>query len=498
MNTKSIATGSKLRGILLPVFLLCMGPSGWLPAAETVQPVRVTYYISDPQQRQPLVLREYFEEHPGFALQTWSGIQIQAAGADASLAMGMAANDGPDLFNGEVRHAVSQGLVYSLAEWIGRDGVLADGTPKLRDGQLADGAVQAFAPNPAVLEPRDGGPAWADAMVICPWTIYLCYGDLEILRDNYEAMTRFMEHMDKHASLDGIRAHPGLKRWQGFGDWLALDNGDSWIGKTPIDLIGTAFHFYCAGLMARIADVLGHVQDAARFTQRREQVRAAFVRRFLGPEGLMEPVTQTALVLVLHFGLVHGPRREACARELVRMIGENDGHLQTGFVGTPYLLHALEATGHLDTAYRLLEKESYPSWLFPVNNGATTIWERWDGWTPEKGFQTTAMNSFNHYAYGAVGDWMVRSVAGLEIDETIPGYRSVIFRPRPGGSLMHARASLQTARGVVAIDWTLEGDALIVNTTLPNGCDARFDPPEEFRFKDLHVQSGTCRMEGHK
>lgn len=366
----------------------------------------------------------------------------------------------------------------------------------LRDGQLAEGAVQAFAPNPGVLEPRDGGPAWADAMVICPWTIYLCYGDTDILRDNYEAMTRFMDHMEKHASLDGIRAHPGLKRWQGFGDWLALDNGDSWMGKTPIDLIGTAFHFYCAGIMARIAEFLGNAEDAARFARRREQIREAFAQRFLGPEGLLEPVTQTSLVLVLHFELVDGPQREACARRLVRMIEENDGHLQTGFVGTPYLLHALEATGHLDTAYRLLEKESYPSWLFPVNNGATTIWERWDGWTPEKGFQTTAMNSFNHYAYGAVGDWMVRSVAGLETDADAPGYRAVIFRPRPGGSLRSAQASLQTAFGEVAIAWSLDGDDLRVVTTLPPGCTARFEPPDGYVFAQTGIQTGTTRLQG--
>jgi alpha-L-rhamnosidase len=368
----------------------------------------------------------------------------------------------------------------------------------LRDGQLADGAVQAFAPNPGVLEPRDGGPAWADAMVICPWTIYLCYGDMEILRVNYEAMTRFMDHMDERASLDGVRAHPDLKRWQGFGDWLALDNGDSWIGRTPIDLIGTAFHFYCAGIMVRTARLLGHTQDAARFEQRCERVRDAFVRRYFGPEGLFEPVTQTALVLVLHFGIVDGPQREACARRLVRMLEENNGHLQTGFVGTPYLLHALESVGELETAYRLLEKESYPSWLFPVNNGATTIWERWDGWTPDKGFQTTAMNSFNHYAYGAVGDWMVRSVAGLETAEDPPGYRSVIFRPRPGGSLRSARASLQTAHGGVAIAWTLEGNTLVVHTTLPEGCRARFDPPGGFHFETTDIRPGICRLEGSK
>lgn len=366
----------------------------------------------------------------------------------------------------------------------------------LRDGQLADGAVQAFAPNPGVLEPRDGGPAWADAMVICPWTIYLCYGDEEILRGNYAAMKRFMDHMETHASLEGIRAHPDLKRWQGFGDWLALDNGDSWIGSTPIDLIGTAFHFYCAGLMARIAEVLGHAEDAALFSQRRKQLRDVFVRRYFGPDGLLEPVTQTALVLVLHFGIAQGSQRETCGRKLIQMIEQNGGHLQTGFVGTPYILHALEEAGELETAYKLLEKESYPSWLFPVNNGATTIWERWDGWTPEKGFQNTAMNSFNHYAYGAVGDWMVRSVAGLETSVDGPGYRAVVFRPRPGGTIRSAQASLQTAFGEVGIEWRVEGENLFVLTTLPAECTARFDPPGAYDFEQIDIHPGTTRLHG--
>lgn len=368
----------------------------------------------------------------------------------------------------------------------------------LRDAQLEDGAVQAFAPNPGILEPRDGGPAWADAMVICPWTVYLAYGDVQILRDNYEAMKRFMDHTEHCASLHGVRAHPDLNRWLGFGDWLALDGSTSLMGRTPIDLIGTAFHVYVATLMTKIATVLGYPEAARRFAERSAKSRATFQHRYVTPEGLVDPATQTALTLALHFNILEEEQRATCATELVRLIAENDGHLQTGFVGTPYLLHALEDTGHLDIAYKLLEQETYPSWLFPVKNGATTIWERWDGWTPDKGFQSIGMNSFNHYAYGAVGDWMVRSVAGLETEEDPPGYQVIVFRPRPGGSLTSASASLQTAGGVVAIEWKLDGDILRVQTTRPASCSARFDPPADYDFSDTTIQPGVTQLEGRR
>lgn len=161
----------------------------------------------------------------------------------------------------------------------------------------------------------------------------------------------------------------------------------------------------------------------------------------------------------------------------MRLIEKNNHHLGTGFVGTPYILHVLERHGHLDVAYRLLEQETFPSWLFPVKNGATTIWERWDGWTPEKGLQDKGLNSFNHYAYGAVGAWMVLAVAGLELDPAEPGYRHIIFKPRPGGTLTHARAELATALGRVSISWRLADDRLHLDLRVPPGARATLDLP---------------------
>ena len=177
------------------------------------------------------------------------------------------------------------------------------------------------------------------------------------------------------------------------------------------------------------------------------------------PAGLITNGTQTAYVLALHFGLIPPEQSARAARELVRLIERNGFHLATGFVGTPYILDVLTQHDYLDIAYKLLEQETFPSWLFPVKNGATTIWERWDGWTPDKGVQCKEMNSFNHYAYGAVGDWMYRVMAGLDLDPNEPGYRHIIFRPRPGGSITWAKARLRLPAGEIAVEWQVRDDS---------------------------------------
>lgn len=346
-----------------------------------------------------------------------------------------------------------------------------------RDAQSEAGAVPEFFPLP---QPRtnDGGPAWSDATIICPWTIYLCYDDRQILEDHYDSMKRYVEQLIRDTSIDFIRSHPDAKIFHGYGDWLALDGSGITEGATPKDLIGTAFLAYDLDLMRQIALVLNRSEDVKAFSELHQKAVAAFRRRFVTPEGLMAASTQTAYVLALHFDLLPAEARATATRELVRNIHKKDKHIGTGFVGTPYILDVLETNGELDLAYTLLEQETFPSWLFPVKNGATTIWERWDGWTPDKGFQDKGMNSFNHYAYGAVGAWMVKSVAGLEIGE--PGYRRIVFRPRPGGTITWAEATLETPQGKTAIRWDLEKGALKIALTVPAGSTARFDSPAGF------------------
>ncbi len=384
------------------------------------------------------------------------------------------------------------------------------------DAQNADGSVPAVVPY-AVDVPTDGGPAWADAVVICPWTIYLCYGDTQILEQNYATMVRFMDFL--------LRASPGLIRcaldyegWPGFGDWLSIN------ANTPRDLIGMAFLAYDASLMARIASILGKTEDAARYQQLFSDARAAFAGRYLvGSTRPAVPVTpsairkqmddadrlsrgnlqvvdygeitsgvfntefftptQTAYVLALYFDLLPEALRPMAVKELVADIERRGMHLSTGFVGSPYLNHVLSQGGQLDAAYALLNQKNWPSWLFAVTQGATTIWERWDGWTPESGFQTPEMNSFNHYAYGAIGAWLYNTVAGIEADPERPGYKHTILQPQPGGGLTYAKAQLTTLYGPLESEWHLSDGAFIYRAVVPPNTTATVHLPREGRVK---------------
>ncbi|XHR29677.1 MAG: glycoside hydrolase family 78 protein [Chthoniobacteraceae bacterium] len=343
------------------------------------------------------------------------------------------------------------------------------------DAQGPDGDLPAVAPD--ILrefgEPkaRAGGPAWAEAGIICPWTVYLCYGDSGILAEHYEMMQRFLESL-KASAKDYIRCLPGCGYWEGFGDWLALDGSKGERGGTPLDLIGTAFFAHSARLMNRIATVLGKEADAAEYEALFQAIRTAYQARYITPEGIVASGTQTALVLTLHFDLAPEALRPAMVGELVRKIEANGDRLSTGFVGTSYLPLVLTKGGRADVAFRLLHQKKWPSWLYAVTQGGTTIWERWNGWTEENGFETVAMNSFNHYAYGAIGEWLYASVAGLELDPSRPGYKHVIVKPLPGGELTWAAASLHTPHGLLANRWELKDGKFDMTLTVPSNTTA--------------------------
>ncbi|MCC5850978.1 MAG: family 78 glycoside hydrolase catalytic domain [Verrucomicrobia bacterium] len=353
----------------------------------------------------------------------------------------------------------------------------------MRDAQYPDGAIPAVIPNTESFGVTgDAGPAWADAALICPWELYRAYGDPAFLEDHLDCMTRYMQYLAAHKVKDGVRGHPDVTPWGGFGDWLALDGSGKTEGGTPKEYIGTAFYARNAWILARTHEHLGLPEAALTWQTLFSDTRKHFQKAFLRSEGFPIPPTQTACVLALHFDLLEPEQRRATGKQLVELIHDNNDRIGTGFVGTPYILHVLEAIGETQLAYTLLEQEAFPSWLFPVKNGATTIWERWDGWTPESGFQDKHMNSFNHYAYGAVCDWMIGSVAGIEPCK--PGYAAIRFKPRPGGSLQHASASLQTPQGKAAIAWRIENQRLILDLTWPENVPAELDLPPEWRTKN--------------
>ncbi len=341
----------------------------------------------------------------------------------------------------------------------------------LSDAQSSEGGIPAVAPNVDIVG-IDGGPAWADAAVICPWTIYLTSGDQGILEKHYESMKRFVEFLDAR-SKDGMRSWPGMEGFHGFGDWLSI-NAD-----TSIELIGTAFFAYSADLMVKIATVLGKVDDADGFGGLRDKAKDAFQRYFVSPMGRVASETQTAYLLGLHFDLLPEHLRPAAVDSLVRDIKRRGNKLSAGFVGSPYLNHVLSKEGRDDVAFDLLNQKDWPSWLYAVTKGATTIWERWDGWTHDKGFQDVGMNSFNHYAYGAIGAWLYQNVAGIDVSESGPGYKRSVLHPTPGGGLTYARASVHTPYGVLSSAWKVEGDLFEWQFTVPPNTTAEVRVPGE-------------------
>lgn len=335
----------------------------------------------------------------------------------------------------------------------------------IADAQQPDGAMPAVVPHVDGVPP-DGGPAWADAAVICPWTMYQCYGDKALLARHFASLEKFVGYMESRSTAL-IRSHPDAKVWHGFGDWLALDGSGNPFGNTPKDLIGTAMFCYSTDLLAKMARVLGREPVADRYEKLAARIRRAYQKRYVTADGLVSGLTQTCYVLTLQFDLAPESLRPKLLHELVRDIEARGNQLTTGFVGASYLPHVLSRFGRTDLAYKLLHQKKWPSWLYAVTQGATTIWERWDGWTPEKGFQDKGMNSFNHYAYGAIGCWLYQNVAGIEIDPAQPAYKHIVLKPQPGGELTRARGHLNSIHGEIVSAWKLGANRFEWEITVP-------------------------------
>jgi len=326
-------------------------------------------------------------------------------------------------------------------------------------------------------KPQAGSAAWADAAVIIPWTMYLSYGDRRILETQYPSMAAWVEYMRRRAGDDFIWSEDFT-----FGDWLAFaSTASDYPGATTgKDLIATAMFAHSTDLLQRTARVLGKAEDAAKYGALLERIKAAFQREFVTATGRVGEDTQTAYAVALQFDLLPEPLRAAAAGRLAREVRQRK-HLTTGFVGTPYLCHVLSGYGYLDEAYLLLNREQYPSWLYPVKQGATTIWERWDGLKPDGTFQDKGMNSFNHYAYGAIGEWMYRVMAGIEIDPAAPGYRHTLIQPRPGGGFTSVSASHMTLYGRVSSAWKIDGRAFELAVEIPPNTTATVRLPGALR-----------------
>lgn len=337
----------------------------------------------------------------------------------------------------------------------------------MEDAQFSDGRVPHVAPNPFRDDKGNSGggggqAAWADAVVICPWMIYLCYGDKRILENRYESMKKFVDWREKTAK-NYIHSEAV------FGDWLAIDiPGEECSGSpTPKDLIATAYFARTTEILTKTAEILGKATDVKKYSALLKKIKTAFNNEFVSPSGRILGDTQCSYLLALGFDLLDTEKRKAAGKNLVRTIEKWKGHLATGFVGTPLLAPVLTSIGRTDIAYQLLLKQTYPSWLYTVLQGATTMWERWNSYTKEKGFGNASMNSFNHYAYGAIGEWMVSTVAGLKLDPQEPGYKHIIINPEPGNGITWAKAELVTRHGLVSSAWKIEEGVMTCNVIVP-------------------------------
>jgi len=320
------------------------------------------------------------------------------------------------------------------------------------DGQSPEGAYGDVSPNTMG---GKGTPAWADAGVICPWTIYEMYGDKRILERHLPAMTKWVEYMRQHSKnliRDGDRGSD-------YGDWLSIG------ADTPKDLIGTAFFAYSTHLLAKSYRALGREAEAAQYERMFEDIKAAFNQRYVSSDGRITGNTQCAYAMALKFELLPEDLRAKAAGYLVADIRAKGNHLSTGFVGVSYLLPVLTQMGYAEVAYQLLQQDTFPSWLFSVKHGATTIWERWDGWTPEKGFQDPGMNSFNHYSLGSCGEYLFGGISGIRAAS--PGFKRIVIEPVIGDSLTWAKASFDSVHGKIVSGWSRGEGQLSVNVSVP-------------------------------
>lgn len=328
--------------------------------------------------------------------------------------------------------------------------------------QQPDGEVPNIIPD--MWNNKFGGcTGWADAAIIVPWTVYRAYGDTRILEQQYASMKNWINYMKLHAGDDFLWNE---KRHQ-WGDWLSYHSDKAGYpgAYTETDLIATAYFKYSTSIIAKVARILEKTKDAQEFETLAKNIKNAFVNEFVTANGRLVSHTQTAYAMALSFDLLPDDLRKIAAKHFAGQV-KKFGHLTTGFLGTPLLCSTLSSIGRDELAFMLLNRKELPGWLYPVTMGATTIWERWDTQKPD-GTIIEGMNSFNHYSYGAIGEWLYSHVAGLSIDVENPGYKHILFHPHPGGGLTNAKVDFESMYGAVKSAWEIKGDKFIYEVSIP-------------------------------
>jgi alpha-L-rhamnosidase len=332
---------------------------------------------------------------------------------------------------------------------------------------------------PATNVQGGGSSAWGDAATIIPWNVYLHYGDKAILEQQFESMKAWVDYIKKADDESGSK-----RLWTTgfhFGDWLALDgeNPNFPTGGTEVNFISSAYYCYSASLVAKAAKVLGRHEIAKEYEDLSNEVRNAIQDEYFTKNGRLALNTQTALIVALFMELVPEEFTDRIANDLRSKLKNDHNHLKTGFVGTPYLCRVLSESGSNDLAYTLLLNKDYPSWLYAVTMGATTIWERWNSVLPDGKISGTDMNSLNHYAYGSIVEWMFRNMAGVNPVEDQPGFRHIKLAPQPNSRINYLKASLHSASGLYESKWSIDEDGSLHYTfTIPFNATATLVLPD--------------------
>ncbi|HOO56400.1 MAG TPA: glycoside hydrolase family 78 protein [bacterium] len=330
----------------------------------------------------------------------------------------------------------------------------------LEDAQNNEGGFIDIAPR---AEHRNVTSGWGDAGIICPWTVLRFYDDKRLIEKHYDSMLKWMSFLEKRSE------HFLSPPLGSYGDWLNVKS------PTPQDFISTAYTAHSAELMSEMAEYIGKHDDSKRFAELFNNIRNAFVKKFVAPDGKIECDSQTAYLMALKFNLLPENLIQPVTDRLIEKIRERDWSLSTGFLGVNILLPTLTQTGNNDIAYRLLRNRKYPSWLYSIDQGATTIWERWNSYTIEDGFGDPGMNSFNHYAYGSAGEWMFSTMAGIDTDS--PGFKNLVIHPRPGGGISFTKASYDSIHGKISVDWKVDNGVFNLKTTIPANTKAKIYLP---------------------
>ena len=355
----------------------------------------------------------------------------------------------------------------------------------IRDAQYTDGRYSDFCPNPCRkigVFWMGNAPAWADCGIILPWTVYLNYADKQLIRNHYDSAKQFIDFVHKKNRNLIWRKNAGGSFITNYGDWL---NGDTMKmegyprkgGTIPKDVFATIYFANSTRLLAKMAKVIDLTDDYNYYTQLADKIQEAFVNKFVSEDGKIKGDTQSTYALALHFDLLPEQFQSQACTHLMRALEKYEGRMSTGFCSTLALILELTRRGYTDKAYSLLLSRRFPSWFFTIDQGATTIWERMDSYIPERGFQSKNMTSFNHFAFGAVGEWIYRVILGINIDESQPGFKHFILKPQPGGSLTWVKGSYRSIQGLIAIQWQFEDKIFKCEVTIPPNTTATIHLP---------------------